>query len=113
MIDQRHNRARYVIGPYGHALTVADLPPRNTRRWVIRRKAELVAAGKAKRGFCYYHRDALRNKLVNDATAHQGGRREVRAFFLTDVEATLRRSSLRPKTSAAGQPYRRSALAFQ
>ena len=44
MIDQRHNRARYVIGPYGHALTVADLPPRNTKRWVIRRKAELVAA---------------------------------------------------------------------
>jgi hypothetical protein len=44
MTDQRHNRARYVIGPYGHALTIADLPPRDTKRWVIRRKAELVAA---------------------------------------------------------------------
>lgn len=44
MIDQRHNRARYVIGPDGRALTVADLPPRDTKRWVIRRKAELVAA---------------------------------------------------------------------
>ena len=44
MVDQRHNRARYVIGPDGSALTVADLPPRNTTRWVIRRKAELVAA---------------------------------------------------------------------
>ncbi len=44
MTDQRHNRARYVVGPDGSALTVADLPPRDTKRWVIRRKAELVAA---------------------------------------------------------------------
>jgi hypothetical protein len=44
MTDQRRNRARYVIGPNGSALTVADLPPRDTTRWVIRRKAELVAA---------------------------------------------------------------------
>jgi hypothetical protein len=44
MTDQRHNRARYVIGPNGNALTVADLPPRGATRWVIRRKAELVAA---------------------------------------------------------------------
>ena len=44
MINQSHNRARYVIGPYGHALTVADLPPQDTTRWVIRRKAMLVAA---------------------------------------------------------------------
>lgn len=44
MTDQRHNRARYVIGPNGSALTIADLPPPGTMRWVIRRKAELVAA---------------------------------------------------------------------
>jgi hypothetical protein len=44
MTVQRHNRARYVIGPDGRALTLADLPPRDTKRWVIRRKAELVAA---------------------------------------------------------------------
>ena len=44
MTDQRHNRARYVIGPDGSALTVADLAPRDTKRWVIRRKAALVAA---------------------------------------------------------------------
>nr|BAT25802.1 hypothetical protein [Aureimonas altamirensis] len=35
---------KYVIGPDGSPLTVADLPPSNTRRWVIRRKAEVVAA---------------------------------------------------------------------
>jgi len=44
MIDQYHKRARYVVGPYGQPLTIADLPPRDTKRWVIRRKAELVAA---------------------------------------------------------------------
>ena len=35
---------RYVIGPTGAALTLADLPPPETERWVIRRKAEVVAA---------------------------------------------------------------------
>lgn len=35
---------RYVIGPDGSPLTIADLPPKTTRRWVIRRKAEVVAA---------------------------------------------------------------------
>jgi hypothetical protein len=44
MTEQRHNRARYVTGPNGNVLTVADLPPPGTTRWVIRRKAELVAA---------------------------------------------------------------------
>lgn len=33
-----------VIGPRGKPLTPADLPPANTKRWVIRRKAEVVAA---------------------------------------------------------------------
>jgi hypothetical protein len=33
-----------VVGPEGTLLTIADLPPPNTKRWVIRRKAEVVAA---------------------------------------------------------------------
>ncbi|MDE1937997.1 MAG: DUF1153 domain-containing protein [Alphaproteobacteria bacterium] len=33
-----------VIGPDGAIMTAADLPPVNTKRWVIRRKAEVVAA---------------------------------------------------------------------
>lgn len=37
-------RVKYVIGPDGSPLTVSDLPPTSTRRWVIRRKAEVVAA---------------------------------------------------------------------
>jgi hypothetical protein len=35
---------RYVIGPTGARLTLNDLPPPQTQRWVIRRKAEVVAA---------------------------------------------------------------------
>lgn len=35
---------RYVIGPTGAPLTLSDLPPSETQRWVIRRKAEVVAA---------------------------------------------------------------------
>ena len=33
-----------MIGPTGTPLTLSDLPPANTQRWVIRRKAEVVAA---------------------------------------------------------------------
>jgi Protein of unknown function (DUF1153) len=42
--QQMRARVRYVIGPDGSPLTVADLPPKDTKRWVIRRKAEVVAA---------------------------------------------------------------------
>ena len=44
MPEAMRPRAKYVIGPDGSPLTIADLPPSNTRRWVIRRKAEVVAA---------------------------------------------------------------------
>ncbi len=37
-------KVNYVIGPDGSPLTIADLPPTSTKRWVIRRKAEVVAA---------------------------------------------------------------------
>ena len=33
-----------VIGPLGEPLTLDSLPPRNCKRWVPRRKAEVVAA---------------------------------------------------------------------
>ena len=44
MGDDRRGRVSYVIGPDGSPLTLADLPPPNTKRWVLRRKAEVVAA---------------------------------------------------------------------
>jgi hypothetical protein len=42
--EERRGRVSYVIGPDGSPLTMADLPPPSTKRWVIRRKAEVVAA---------------------------------------------------------------------
>jgi Protein of unknown function (DUF1153) len=33
-----------VIGPKGNQMTIADLPPVTTKRWVARRKAEVVSA---------------------------------------------------------------------
>jgi hypothetical protein len=44
MVESLRPKAKYVIGPDGSPLTVADLPPASTKRWVIRRKAEVVAA---------------------------------------------------------------------
>jgi hypothetical protein len=34
----------YVVGPDGSHLSILDLPARDTKRWVPRRKAEVVAA---------------------------------------------------------------------
>ena len=54
----------YVIGPTGAPLTIRDLPPPNTGRWVIRRKAEVVAAV---RGGLISLEEALeRYSLTND-----------------------------------------------
>ena len=44
MQERRIKRENVVIGPEGTPLTLADLPKPNTVRWVIRRKAEVVAA---------------------------------------------------------------------
>ncbi len=37
-------RANQVVGPTGQPLSLRDLPPPDTERWVMRCKAELVAA---------------------------------------------------------------------
>jgi hypothetical protein len=44
MTGQLRSRVKFVIGPDGSPLTIADLPPPGTTRWVARRKAEVVAA---------------------------------------------------------------------
>jgi Protein of unknown function (DUF1153) len=43
MTEPRRPR-KYVLRPDGSPLTIADLPAPGTTRWVIRRKAEVVAA---------------------------------------------------------------------
>jgi len=44
MIENQKIRPAQVIGPLGESLTVDSLPPPGTTRWVVRRKAEVVAA---------------------------------------------------------------------
>ncbi|MCK0068726.1 DUF1153 domain-containing protein [Kordiimonas laminariae] len=44
MQSDNQQKQNQVIGPLGRPLTLDDLPNTNTKRWVIRRKAEVVAA---------------------------------------------------------------------
>jgi Protein of unknown function (DUF1153) len=44
VIEPIRPRLKHVIRPDGSPLTIADLPAPNTKRWVIRRKAEVIAA---------------------------------------------------------------------
>ena len=44
MIENQKIRPAQVIGPLGESLTLDTLPPPTTTRWVVRRKAEVVAA---------------------------------------------------------------------
>ena len=44
MLENMKIRPASVIGPLGERLTLDSLPSPETRRWVIRRKAEVVAA---------------------------------------------------------------------
>ncbi|MBY0520156.1 MAG: DUF1153 domain-containing protein [Sphingomonas sp.] len=44
MIENQKIRPAKVIGPLGESLTIDSLPPPETTRWVVRRKAEVVAA---------------------------------------------------------------------
>ena len=65
MTDQQlHAHVRYVIGPDGSPLTIANLPPKDTKRWVIRRKAEVVAALRG--GLLSFDEASERYKLTVD-----------------------------------------------
>ncbi|MEG3171002.1 DUF1153 domain-containing protein [Sphingomonas sp. ZB1N12] len=44
MIESQKTHPGKVIGPLGEQLTLDSLPPPSTTRWVVRRKAEVVAA---------------------------------------------------------------------
>ena len=44
MVGNQNDRPQYVIGPVGERLSLEMLPPANTVRWVVKRKAEVVVA---------------------------------------------------------------------
>jgi hypothetical protein len=43
-MKQNAKYSSHVIGPDGDVLTLNNLPPQNLKRWVARRKAEVIAA---------------------------------------------------------------------
>ena len=44
MMENQKVRPASVVGPLGAPMALADLPSSDTKRWVARRKAEVVAA---------------------------------------------------------------------
>jgi len=44
VVEPLQSKPKYVIGPDGSPLTLADLPAPGANRWVIRRKALVIAA---------------------------------------------------------------------
>ena len=84
MTAERRPRVSYVIGPDGNPLTLGDLPPPNTKRWVIRRKAEVVVAV---RGGLLSIEDACRryNLTGEEFRAWQRG---IERFGLAGLRAT-------------------------
>ena len=44
MIEELNIKPASVVGPHGERLTMETLPSPNTDRWIVRRKAEVVAA---------------------------------------------------------------------
>lgn len=40
---RRPDQGSNILGPHGTPMSIDDLPSPNTKRWVIRRKAEVVA----------------------------------------------------------------------
>lgn len=47
MTSEHKGRPMVAISPVGQPLSLADLPPAGTKRWVVRRKAEVVAGVRA------------------------------------------------------------------
>ena len=67
MLQQQRTNSRgekYVIGATGAPLTLPDLSPPETQRWVIRRKAEVVAAVRG--GLLSLDEACDRYKLTNE-----------------------------------------------
>jgi hypothetical protein len=82
-----------VIGPAGKPLTIDRLPPANTKRWVIRRKAEVVAA--------------VRNGLIGLDEACERYRLSVEEFL--NWEQLIGAHGLRGLRVTRTQEYRGSA----
>jgi hypothetical protein len=89
MTDQQlRARVRYVIGPDGSRVTIADLPPKDTKRWAIRRKAVVVAAVRG--GLLSLEEACERYKLtVGKFLSWQHGLPGLRATRIQDYQGSI------------------------
>ena len=85
MSEERNGRVSYVIGPDGFRLTLADLPPPSPRRWVSRRKAEVVAAV---RGGLYLSMEDACNRYTMTVEEFLGWEHALDRFGLAGLRTT-------------------------
>jgi hypothetical protein len=94
--DLDGNRGVVVLGIDGRRLRLEDLPPPGTRRWVIRRKAEVVAGVRA--GLITLEEACARYTLSVEVflswlrSIDRHGMRGLRTTRLQDYRAAARRS---------------------
>ncbi len=82
-----------VIGPAGEPMTIDDLPPPDTKRWVVRRKAEVVAG--------------VRNGLISLEEACERYSLSVEEFL--SWQRLIENHGMRGLRTTRLQEYRRSA----
>jgi hypothetical protein len=109
-VTERSKRASGVFGPDGRSLTLANLPPPQIQRWVVRRKAEVVAAVRG--GLLGFDEACARYALTaeeliawQDAVGHSGVN-GLRATQLRDY----RRPSEMPRDEKHAPPREAAAL---
>ncbi|MGF1608435.1 MAG: DUF1153 domain-containing protein [Kiloniellales bacterium] len=94
MVSDSPGRLASAIGPAGEPLTVDDLPPPDTKRWVIRRKAEVVTA--------------VRSGLISLEEACDRYKLSVEEFL--SWQRLIDRHGMRGLRTTRLQQYRRSGL---
>ena len=90
------NRSVVVLGIDGRRLRLEDLPPPGTRRWVIRRKAEVVAGVRAGlislEEACARYTLSVEEFLSWQRSIDRHGLRGLRTTRVQDYRAAARRS---------------------
>ena len=90
------NRSVVVLGIDGRRLRIEDLPPPGTRRWVIRRKAEVVAGVRAGlislEEACARYTLSVEEFLSWQRSIDRHGMRGLRTTRLQDYRGAARRS---------------------
>lgn len=94
-----------VASPFGQLMTLADLPPPGTKRWVIRRKAEVVAGVRlgliSLEEACRRYNLSLDEFLSWQRSIDRYGVRGLRATRIQDYRAE-RQDARPPPGTAAG-----------